>query len=96
VLASLPNHEQLIPLLLQYDVVGFQTDGDSGNFVRYLIAENQDSHREMRVFETSGHQISFTCNGRQTGSAASPSASSRGNFRYSRAETGARHWSRTW
>src|SRR6202795_60529 len=66
VLASLPNHEQLIPLLLQYDVVGFQTDGDSGNFVRYLIAENQDSHREMRVFETSGHQISFTSNGRQT------------------------------
>ena len=34
VLASLPNHEQVIPLLLQYDVVGFQTDGDSGNFVR--------------------------------------------------------------
>ncbi len=66
VLASLPNHEQLIPLLLQYDVVGFQTEGDSGNFVRYLIAENQDSHREMRVFETSGRQISLTSNGRQT------------------------------
>jgi len=46
VLASLPNHEQLIPLLLQYDVVGFQTEGDSGNFVRYLIAENQDSRRD--------------------------------------------------
>ena len=43
VLTSLPNHEQLIPLLLQYDVVGFQTDGDAGNFVRYLIAENADS-----------------------------------------------------
>src|ERR1700726_3323287 len=41
VLPSLPNHEQLIPLLLQYDVVGFQTDGDSGNFVRYILAENQ-------------------------------------------------------
>src|SRR5271156_1225700 len=66
VLASLPNHEQLIPLLLQYDVVGFQTEGDSGNFVRYLIAENQDSRREMRVFETSGRQISLTSNGRQT------------------------------
>jgi trehalose 6-phosphate synthase len=66
VLASLPNHEQLIPLLSQYDVVGFQTDGDSGNFVRYLIAENQDSRRELRVFETSRHHISFTSNGRQT------------------------------
>jgi hypothetical protein len=51
---------------LQYDVVGFQTEGDSGNFVRYLIAENEDSRREMQVFETSGHQISFTSNGRQT------------------------------
>jgi trehalose 6-phosphate synthase len=66
VLTSLPNHEQLIPLLLQYDVVGFQTDGDSGNFVRYLITENQDSRRGMRVFETSSHQIAFTLNGRQT------------------------------
>jgi trehalose 6-phosphate synthase len=66
VLACLPNHEQLIPLLLQYDVVGFQTDGDSGNFVRYIIAENQDLRRGMAVFETSSHQISFTLNGRQT------------------------------
>jgi trehalose 6-phosphate synthase len=64
VLTSLPNHEQLIPLLLQYDVVGFQTEGDSGNFVRYLITE--DSHHEMRMFETSGRQIGFTLNGRQT------------------------------
>jgi trehalose 6-phosphate synthase len=66
VLASMPNHEQLIPLLLQYDVVGFQTDGDSGNFVRYLIAENQDSRREMLVFETSGRQIALRLNGQQT------------------------------
>jgi trehalose 6-phosphate synthase len=64
VLTSLPNHEQLIPLLLQYDVVGFQTEGDSGNFVRYLITE--DLHHEMRMFETSGRQIGFTLNGRQT------------------------------
>jgi trehalose 6-phosphate synthase len=65
VLTSLPNHEQLIPLLLQYDVVGFQTEGDSGNFVRYLIAENNEFQREMQVFETSGHQIRLTLNGRQ-------------------------------
>jgi trehalose 6-phosphate synthase len=66
VLTSLPNHEQLIPLLLQYDVVGFQTDGDSGNFVRYLIAENNDPLQEMRLFETSSHQVAFTSNRRQT------------------------------
>jgi trehalose 6-phosphate synthase len=47
-------------------VVGFQTERDSENFVRYLIAENRDSRRDMRVFETSGRQISFTSNGRQT------------------------------
>jgi trehalose 6-phosphate synthase len=64
VMTSLPNHEQLIPILLQYDVVGFQTDGDTGNFVRYIIAE--DLRHEMRTFETSGHQIDFTLNGRQT------------------------------
>src|SRR3984893_4746609 len=66
VLASLPNHEQLIPLLLQYDVVGFQTDGDSGNFVRYIMTEVKDSPRETRLFETSSHQIALRLNGRQT------------------------------
>ena len=64
VMTCLPNHEQLMPLLLQYDVVGFQTDGDSGNFVRYLIAE--DFRHEMRMIETSAHQIDFTLDGRQT------------------------------
>jgi trehalose 6-phosphate synthase len=66
VMTCLPNHEQLIPLLLQYDVVGFQTDGDAGNFVRYLITENRNPHSEMTVFESSGRQITFTLNGRQT------------------------------
>jgi trehalose 6-phosphate synthase len=66
VMTCLPNHEQLLPLLLQYDVVGFQTDGDVGNFVRYLITESRNSHSEMTVFESSGRQITFTLNGRQT------------------------------
>jgi trehalose 6-phosphate synthase len=46
--------------------VGFQTDGDAGNFVRYLITENRNSQSEMTVFESSGRQITFTLNGRQT------------------------------
>ena len=50
ILTSLPNHEQLIPLLMQYDVVGFQTEGDVHNFVRYLISECNQM-RDMRVFE---------------------------------------------
>jgi len=65
ILTSLPNHERLIPLLLEYDVVGFQTDSDSGNFIRYLIAEC-NSTKEMRVFETAGRQTTLNVNGHQT------------------------------
>lgn len=64
VLTSLPKHEQLIPLLLQYDVVGFQTEGDAGNFVRYLISECK--LREMGLFETARRPITLSLNGRQT------------------------------
>ena len=35
----MPNHERLIPALMHYDLVGFQTDGDSSNFARYLATE---------------------------------------------------------
>ena len=65
VLTSLPKHEELIPLLMQYDVVGFQTEGDAGNFVRYLISECNQT-REMRVFKIASHQTTLSLNGRQT------------------------------
>lgn len=39
VLAAMPNHEKLIPALTEYDLVGFQTDGDAANFARYLATE---------------------------------------------------------
>jgi trehalose 6-phosphate synthase len=66
VLASLPNHERLMPLLLQYDVVGFQTDGDAANFVRYVMAEAEGTGRAPRVFESSGNRITLTQNGQRT------------------------------
>src|SRR5499425_470202 len=65
VLTSLPKHEQLIPLLMQYDVVGFQTEGDAGNFVRYLISECNQA-RDMRVLEIASHQTTLSVNGRRT------------------------------
>jgi len=65
ILTSLPRHEQLIPLLMQYDVVGFQTEGDAGNFVRYLISECNQT-REMRVFESADRQTTLSLNGQQT------------------------------
>jgi len=64
ILTSLPNHDRLFPLLLEYDVVGFQTEADVGNFVRYIISECNPAG-EMRVFETSGRQITLNINGRQ-------------------------------
>jgi len=39
ILTALPNHEHVIPLLGQYDLVGFQTDNDAVNFARYLAIE---------------------------------------------------------
>lgn len=39
ILTAMPNHEQLIPTLMEYDLVGFQTDGDAANFARYLALE---------------------------------------------------------
>jgi trehalose 6-phosphate synthase len=65
ILTSLPNHEKLIPLLMQYDVLGFQTDGDVQNFIRYLFSECNQL-RQPRVFETSGSQVTLSVNGQQT------------------------------
>jgi trehalose 6-phosphate synthase len=39
VLTAMPNHEKLIPALTDYDLVGFQTDGDAANFAKYLATE---------------------------------------------------------
>ena len=64
VVTVLPNHERLLPLLLQYDLVGFQTETDVGNFVRYIIAEHRGASR--RVFETTDQQIVISHGGRQT------------------------------
>jgi trehalose 6-phosphate synthase len=40
ILTALPNHEQLIPALGEYDLVGFQTAVDAANFSRYLENES--------------------------------------------------------
>lgn len=64
VMAVLPNHERLLPLFLEYDLVGFQTETDVGNFVRYLIAEHRGPAR--RAFEATDNQLVFSCGARQT------------------------------
>ena len=64
VVTVLPNHERLLPLLLQYDLVGLQTETDVGNFARYLMAEQRVANR--RVFEATDRQLVFSVGGRQT------------------------------
>jgi trehalose 6-phosphate synthase len=39
ILTALPNHERLIPTMVDYDLVGFQTSDDAFNFSRYLTRE---------------------------------------------------------
>ena len=39
ILTAMPNHDRLIPLLTNYDLVGFQTENDTANFARYLANE---------------------------------------------------------
>jgi trehalose 6-phosphate synthase len=39
IITAMPNHENLIPSLCDYDLVGFQTDNDAANFARYLANE---------------------------------------------------------
>ena len=39
ILTALPNHEQLIPSLDYYDLIGFQTETDASNCARYLSHE---------------------------------------------------------
>lgn len=63
VMTVLPNHERLLPSLLQYDLVGFQTETDVGNFVRYLVSEHRGT---SQAFEATENQIVFTGGNRQT------------------------------
>jgi trehalose 6-phosphate synthase len=39
ILTALPNHEQLIPTLGHYDLIGFQTEIDAANICRYFANE---------------------------------------------------------
>jgi trehalose 6-phosphate synthase len=63
IMTVLPNHERLLPSLLQYDLVGFQTETDVGNFVRYLMSEHRGT---TQAFEATENQIVFSCGKRQT------------------------------
>jgi trehalose 6-phosphate synthase len=70
VMTVLPNHDRLLPLFLQYDLVGFQTDTDVGNFLRYLVSE--DSEPRRRAFEATDNQLIVSSGESQTRIGAFP------------------------
>jgi trehalose 6-phosphate synthase len=57
ILTALPNHEQLIPALGQYDVVGFQTEIDANNFSRYLENETNFARLDADSFSVAGRIV---------------------------------------
>ena len=59
----LPHHERLLASLLQYDLVGFQTEQDVQNFVRYAVSETHGAN--VRVFQTTDRQVVLNKDGRQ-------------------------------
>jgi trehalose 6-phosphate synthase len=59
----LPHHERFLSSLLQYDLVGFQTEGDVQNFVRYVISETRGLN--IGVSQVTDRQVVLTYDGRQ-------------------------------
>src|SRR6201984_2902643 len=55
---ALPNHEHLIPAMIHYDLVGFQTEIDATNFARYLRNECGMPSRDPYTFQTATGQSS--------------------------------------
>jgi trehalose 6-phosphate synthase len=49
-LTALPSHERLLPAMMHYDLIGFQTEVDRANFARYLTDECNLSSSDGRTF----------------------------------------------
>jgi trehalose 6-phosphate synthase len=57
ILTALPNHEQLIPALGAYDVVGVQTEVDATNVCRYFSNECGADRIDDYVFDLRGRRV---------------------------------------
>ena len=56
-LTALPNHERLIGTMVHYDLVGFQTENDAGNFARYLEHECRALKIDPHTFEAADRRV---------------------------------------
>jgi len=54
ILMALPSHEQLIPAMCNYDLVGFQTEIDAANFERYVTNECPIQGCDRHAFQSAG------------------------------------------
>lgn len=59
--AATPDHEELIGDLLQYDVVGFQTETDVANFRRSVQATNSTTFDTNGAAEANGRTVLSKC-----------------------------------
>jgi trehalose 6-phosphate synthase len=57
ILTALSNHEHLIPAMCDYDLVGFQTDRDAGNFAEYLRDECGLPSRDPYTFRAADRTV---------------------------------------
>ena len=57
IMTALPNHERLIPSLGYYDVAGFQTTNDAGNFARYLVRECRFAKVDPYTFQSGERRV---------------------------------------
>src|SRR4029077_14717142 len=64
--------------LLQYDLVGFQTEGDVRNFVRYVLSENRGSN--IRTLLATDRQMVLSQEGRRTRVGSFPVGIDTGGF----------------
>jgi len=74
----LPRHERFLLSLLQYDLVGFQTEGDVRNFVRYVLSENRGS--DIRILLATNQQMVLSQDGRQVRVGSFPVGIDTGEF----------------
>jgi len=56
-LAASPNHAELVDALLKYDLIGFQTRTDAGNFRRYVEQHTDATVAADGAFEVEGRTV---------------------------------------
>jgi len=57
ILTALPNHEHLIPMMCQYDLIGLQTDCDATNFAHYLKRECKIPKLDQCTFQAGARRM---------------------------------------